>query len=97
MRPIILVAETGSDITPELAEQYQIQIVPMHVAFDGETRDDGAFPVEDICEYYQATGKLPTTSGSTPEDFNILFDAIHEKWPEALILYLAYSAVTTCS
>ena len=48
MRPIILVAETGSDITPELAEQYQIQIVPMHVAFDGETRDDGAFPVEDI-------------------------------------------------
>lgn len=97
MRPIILVAETGSDITPELAEQYQIQIVPMHVAFDGETRDDGAFPVEDICEYYQATGKLPTTSGSTPEDFNILFDAIHEEWPEALILYLAYSAVTTCS
>lgn len=97
MPSIVLVAETGSDITPELAAQYQIQIVPMHVAFDGNTKDDGAFPVEDICTYYQTTGKLPTTSGSTPEDFNQIFDAIHEKWPEAHILYLAYSAVTTCS
>lgn len=27
MKPLILVAETGSDITPELASQYGIQIV----------------------------------------------------------------------
>lgn len=97
MNPIILVAETGSDITPELAEQYQIHIVPMHVAFGDETKDDGTFPPEDICEFYQNTGKLPTTSGSTPEDFEKVFDAIHETWPESPILYLAYSAVTTCS
>lgn len=97
MQSIVVVAETGSDITPELAAQYQIQIVPMHVAFDGDTRDDGAFPVEEICTYYETTGKLPTTSGSTPEDFNRVFDAIHAQQPEAHILYLAYSAVTTCS
>ncbi len=97
MQKIILIAETGSDITPELAAQYQIHMVPMHVAFDGETRDDGSFPAEDICTFYQTTGKLPTTSGSTPEDFIRAFDAIHETWPDAQILYLAYSAVTTCS
>ena len=97
MKPIILLAETGSDVSPELAAQYNIQIVPMHVAFDTETRDDGTFPPEEIRDYYQRTGKLPTTSGSTPEDFNIIFDRIHETHPEAQILYLAYSAVTTCS
>lgn len=97
MQPIILVAETGSDITPELAAQYHIQIVPMHVAFDGKTLDDGAFPVQKICDYYQQTGKLPTTSGSTPDDFERVFDAIHAQHPEAHILYLAYSAITTCS
>lgn len=97
MKPIILVAETGSDITPELAAQYHIHIVPMHVAFDNVTKDDGSFPAQEICDYYQATGKLPTTSGSTPEDFIRVYDEIHEKWPEAQILYLAYSAVTTCS
>lgn len=97
MKPIILVAETGSDITPELAAQYQIRIVPMHVTFEEQTTDDGAFPVEEICTYYQNTRKVPKTSGSTPEDFNRILDEIHAEHPEAHILYLAYSAVTTCS
>ena len=97
MKPIILMAETGSDITPELASQYGIQIVPMHVTFEEETLDDGTFPVEKIRDYYKQTGKLPKTSGSTPDDFTKAFDEIHEKWPKAQILYLAYSAVTTCS
>lgn len=97
MKKIILAAETGSDITPELAAQYHIQVVPMHVAFDTETLDDGSFPPEKIVDFYKSTGKLPKTSGSTPEDFIKAFDKIHAEYPEAQILYLAYSAVTTCS
>lgn len=97
MKSIVIVAETGSDITKELAEQYQIRIVPMHVAFGTETRDDGAFPSQEIVDFYRTTGKLPTTSGSTPEDFVRVFDEIHAGYPEAHILYLAYSAITTCS
>ena len=94
---IILVAETGSDITPELAEQYGIQLVPMHVSMGDETFDDGTFPPEDICAYYDRTGKVPKTSGSTPEDFTVVFDRIHQRWPDKHILHLAYSAITTCS
>lgn len=97
MKPIILVAETGSDIHPELAAEYQIRIVPMHVTFDDKTTDDGSFPVEDICTYYQNTRRVPKTSGSTPEDFSRMLDEIHAECPDAHILYLAYSAVTTCS
>ena len=58
MNSIILVAESGSDITKELAAQYGIRIVPMHVTFDNETLDDGSFPAEQIPEYYHQTGKL---------------------------------------
>ena len=97
MKKYIIVAETGSDISPEMAAEYGIEIVPMHVTFDDDTLDDGSFPVEKIPEYYNATGKIPKTSGSTPGDFEKKFDEIHEKYPEAHILYLAYSAVTTCS
>ena len=97
MSHIILVAETGSDLTPELAAQYNVQMVPMHVAFDSTPVDDGSFHPSKIVAFYQETGKLPTTSGSTPEDFIKAFDEIHAKWPESQILYLAYSAVTTCS
>ncbi len=97
MSKIILVAETGSDITTELAQRYSIEIVPMHVAFDDTTLDDGTFPPEKIVEYYRTTGKLPRTSGCTPDDFTPVFERIHAQHPDAQILYLAYSAVTTCS
>lgn len=97
MKSIIIVAETGSDVSKELAMKYGIKIVPMHVLFDQETLDDGKFPVKKICDYYETTGKLPKTSGCTPNDFNKVFDQIHSENPEAQILYLAYSAVTTCS
>ena len=97
MKKIILMTETGSDLTPELAEKYGIYVVPMHVTFGDKTVDDMTFHPEKIREYYKETGKLPTTSGSVPEDFTRVFDEIHAKYPEAQILYLAYSAVTTCS
>ncbi len=97
MPSIILVAESGSDISAKLAAKYNIHIVPMHVAFGDKTMDDGSFPPENIVSYYKKTGKLPKTSGSIPEDFSGLFDRLHETQPDAHILYLAYSAVTTCS
>lgn len=97
MSKIILVAETGADISKELAAEYNIHIVPMHVNFDDESMDDGAFPVEKIPEFYKQTGRIPKTSGSTPDDFYKAFDEVHEKYPDAEILYLAYSAITTCS
>ena len=97
MKKIILVAESGSDITPEIAEKYGVYVVPMHVNFGEETVDDGTFAPQKIVDYYRETGNLPKTSGSTPGDFEVMFDEIHEEHPDAHILYLAYSAVTTCS
>lgn len=94
---IILAAETGSDITPELAREYGILLVPMHVSMGDKTLDDGAFPPEDVCTYYDRTGKAPTTSGSTPYDFETVYDALFAENPQAKVLHLAYSAVTTCS
>ncbi|MBR5486241.1 MAG: DegV family protein [Oscillospiraceae bacterium] len=94
---IILVAETGSDTPKELAQQLGIVLIPMHVSMGGETFDDGTFPPEDVCSYYDKTGKIPTTSGSTVYDFESVFDSIFQNNPNAQILYLAYSAVTTCS
>ena len=97
MSSIILLAETGSDITSELALQWGIRLVPMHVSMGDETLDDGTFPAEDIHAYYERTGKTPTTSGSTPYDFEKVLEEIFTADSNAQVLYLAYSAVTTCS
>ncbi|MFA9379229.1 MAG: DegV family protein [Lachnotalea sp.] len=94
---IVLLAETGSDLPKETAQRYGITLVPMHVTFGDVTLDDTTFPVEKICDYYVEHQELPKTSGCSPEDFRVVFNAIHEKFPEKHILHLAYSAVTTCS
>ena len=97
MADYILVTETGSDIHEETARRHGIVVVPMHVNFGEVSRDDDSFPPEELYEYYKTTGKLPQTSGCTPVDFSAAFDRIHEKYPTAKILYLAYSAATTVS
>lgn len=93
----ILVAESGADIPQELASKYSVRIVPMHVTFGDVTKDDGAFPTEEVFAYYEKTKKIPRTSGSSPRDFEKVFDEIHEQYPDHHILHLAYSAATTCS
>ena len=97
MNSILLVAETGSDLTPELAAEYGVTLVPMHVSFGGQTRDDGAFPVSEMFEHYAKTRDLPRTSGCTPHDFEVVFDRLQSEHPGVPILHLAYSACTTCS
>ena len=97
MSSIILLAETGSDITKELAQDLNVRLVPMHVTLGDVTLDDGSFPAEDVHSYYERTGKTPTTSGSTPYDFESVLEEIFSQDPNAQVLYLAYSSVTTCS
>ena len=97
MPNIILLAETGSDISPALAAKYNIELVPMHVSFGTDTRDDGTFPPEELYAYYKNTGTLPKTSAAMPDDFTKAFDDIHRRHPGAHILHLAYSAATTGS
>lgn len=97
MSKFVLLAETGSDIPADIAKQYGIYTVPMHVAFGSETRDDGTFPIRDIYHFFETTGTLTKTSGCTVGDFEKIFDEIQAKHPGKHILHLAYSAVTTCS
>ena len=97
MSSIILLAETGSDVPAGLAKELGIRLVPMHVSLGDVTLDDGTFPAEDVHAYYERTGKTPTTSGSTPYDFEKVLEEIFSADANAQVLYLAYSAVTTCS
>lgn len=96
MKYVILV-ESGADVPAEAAERLGIEIVPMHVAINGRTFDDGTVDSNDLLAECEETGSISTTSASTPADFQVAFDEIHAEHPEAHILHLAYSAATTTS
>ena len=94
---IIIMAESGSDVSASVAAELGIYIVPMHVSIGAKTIDDGQVPAAEMLEECRQLGVLPKTSGCTPGDFEAAFDRVHQEHPQAKILYLAYSAVTTCS
>ena len=97
MKKYIITTESGSDISKEIIDRYNIQIVPMHVTMGDQTYPDGSFDVQKVFEYYEKRGNLPKTSGSTPQDNTQVFNDIFAKYPDAYIIHIGYSAVTTVS
>lgn len=53
MNKYIITTESRSDLPKEIAERYNIQIVPMHVTMGDETFEDGSFPVQDAFDFYE--------------------------------------------
>lgn len=97
MNKYILVTESGSDMPKHYAEKYNIKIVPMHVTLGGETYKDGEIEPKALYDHYKSTGELPSTAGSSPQDFMEVFDEINRDYPDHQIIYIAYSSVTTVS
>ena len=68
MKKYIITTESGSDISKEMINRYDIHVIPMHVTMENQTYPDGSFDVQRVFDYYGETGNLPKTSGSTPQD-----------------------------
>jgi DegV family protein with EDD domain len=97
MKRYIITTESGSDLSQEIIDRYNIHVVPMHVTMGDETYPDGSFDVQKVFDYYEETGNLPKTSGSTPQDNSQVFKQIFARYPDAHIIHIGYSAVTTVS
>lgn len=97
MTKYIITTESGSDLPKEIIDRYNIHIVPMHVTMGDQTYEDGSFDVEKVFDYYEKHEVLPKTSGSTPQDNTKIFQEIFNEHPDAHIIHVAYSAVTTVS
>lgn len=97
MTKYIITTDSGSDLPQELIDHHNIYIIPMHVTMGNETYDDGSFDVQKVFDFYDETETLPKTSGSTPQDNTEVFQKIFDEHPDAHIIHIGYSAVTTVS
>ena len=78
MRRIILSTESGADLPKDLADKYDVQVVPMHVIMDGQDYLDGSLPVKDIYEYYERTKKIPSTTSTNAHEYHDFFTKIKD-------------------
>lgn len=97
MSKIIIVTETGADLSKDFIEQNHIYIVPMHIMIGERNLNDGAFPVGDIFDYYEKTKQIPTTSAPSPDEYRQIFCKAHKENPDSRIIHMCYSAATTSS
>ncbi|MCC5895218.1 MAG: DegV family protein [Alkalibacterium sp.] len=97
MKKYIITTESGSDVSQEIIDRYDIHVIPMHVTMGDQTYPDGSFDVQQAFDYFEQTGNLPKTSGSSPQDNTEGFKQVFAEHPDACIIHIGYSAVTTVS
>lgn len=97
MRKIILSTESGADLPGDLAEKYDVQVVPMHIIMDGNDYLDGHLPVEDIYDYYERTKKIPSTTSTNAHEYEEFFTNIRERFPDCIIVHIGYTSKASSS
>lgn len=71
---IAIVTDSTSDLSPEVAAQYNITVVPLYVLFDGKMHRDGLeINSSELIHGIKAGKKLPSTSQPSPAEFASVF------------------------
>ena len=97
MEHVILSTESGSDPSEEMIRDLDLHVLPMHVALGDESRDDGAFPVKDVFNYYDKTAEMPHTSANNPAEYIDFFKKLRSENPGAEIVHIAYTSLASCT
>jgi DegV family protein with EDD domain len=85
-----IVTDSTSDLTPEIASELGITIVPLYVHFGTEVYRDGVdLTTEDFYQKLAQSKDLPTTSAPSPGDFATVFDKLAKDTDEILAITIS--------
>jgi len=85
-----VVTDSCSDITPQLARELGITVVPLYVQFGNESyRDNVDLSTEEFYHKLKTTKIHPTTSTATPADFAEIFTKLADETKEILTITLS--------
>ena len=90
-----IVTDSTSDLTPEIAGELGITVVPLYVHFGTEAYRDGIdLTAEDFYRKLVQSKTLPTTATPAPGTFAEVFDGLAEETDEILAIVISsnYSA-----
>jgi DegV family protein with EDD domain len=85
-----IVTDSCSDITPQVAQELGIAVVPLYVQFGDETyRDNVDLSTEEFYHKLETSSIHPTTSTATPAEFAALFTELADEAKEILTITLS--------
>lgn len=75
MKKVVITADSAADLPKEIAEKYDIKIMPMNVIVDGKVLRDGEnVTPEYIFGYVEKNGEIPKTSAVSPGEYMDFFE-----------------------
>ena len=90
-----IITDSSSDLTPEIAAELGVTIVPIHISFGSETYRDGVdLSTEEFYQRLVQSETLPVTAAPAPGTFAEVYDKLAEETDEilAIIISTKYSA-----
>ena len=91
-----VVTDSCSDITPQLAQELGIAVVPLYVLFGSETyKDNVDLSTEEFYHKLETSEVHPITSTAAPPDFAKVFNKLAEETKEILTITISekFSAI----
>jgi len=94
MNKVAVITDSIAAISPEMAQEYGIGIVPAHVIMDGKSYPDTEIDMGMLYARLTQKENLPTTSGATTGQFLQAYQEISQRAEAILVITLtsAYSA-----
>lgn len=87
---IKIVTDSGSGITPEIAQQYGITVVPLYVHFGTETFREGVdIDLPEFLSRLKSSPQLPTTSQPSAGDFLEVYKPLTADGSEVISILLS--------
>ena len=87
---IRIVTDSASDIPPEIAQRYDVTVIPCYVIIGDETFRDGINLSAD--GFYERLGTLarpPTTAQPTPRDFEAVYRGLLEQGHQVVSIHVS--------
>ncbi len=79
-KKVKIIADSTCDLTQELIEKHDIQILPLYVTMGDDTYKDGVdIRIEDLFAYADRTGTIPKTAAASVADFIEVFTPYAEE------------------
>jgi DegV family protein with EDD domain len=96
MNAVKVLADSTSDLSPELIQKYDIGIIPLYVNFGTQTfRDNVDITPKQLYARVKTHGALPTTSAPTPQDYKNEFEKYTEQGQD--VIYISLSSRLSAS
>ncbi|MFC5453010.1 DegV family protein [Paenibacillus aestuarii] len=96
MSRIQIFTDSTCDLSEELKQAFQIEVVPLYVVFESESYQDGTtIQPKRLFELVTQTGKLPKTAAPSPADFEQAFAPYVEAGDDVVYIGLSTELSST--